>query len=457
MGIILFFDDWKIARRTRMLRRLGTPELCEEAVFEDNMTEGVWNYPTVWWDPQNREWTAIYGRTVPFSYDKTAGFWIKTVEFHRANSKDGIHWKKNSEEPVLSRETQLQTNEMGDARIDGGPAYYDNMEKDENKRLKLLFRFFDVNGVPQERIAYSRDGKVWTTEKLEYDGEKLFHSPSSIFYNKEDEKYYISNWFRLHDRRIVFYGTRDFQNIEDPMFVMQADGEDECIAETYTLIVVPYEHMYIGLLWMFHGDEGEIKLNPLKGYMDCQLVYSYNGKVFQRLSHTPFIARNKRGEHGGGSVFPTSVIEHKNHIYIYGSGSKGDMFRYQDENDAALLRYDLRKDGFVYLLAEGTGNVCTKALQFYGERLCLNVCAPYGTVKVRMLDESGQVIEGMSYEECTCKKINLVDWTPKWTGGRKLSDLKEQVVFLEIEITNGELYAIRGDFDVLGANYIKME
>ena len=109
------------------------------------------------------------------------------------------------------------------------------------------------------------------------------------------------------------------------------------------------------------------------------------------------------------------------------------------------------------MLAEGTGNVCTKALQFYGERLCLNVCAPYGTVKVRMLDESGQVIEGMSYEECTCKKINLVDWTPKWTGGRKLSDLKEQVVFLEIEITNGELYAIRGDFDVLGANYIKME
>ena len=88
MGIILFFDDWKIARRTRMLRRLGTPELCEEAVFEDNMTEGVWNYPTVWWDPQNREWTAIYGRTVPFSYDKTAGFLIKTVEFHRANSKN---------------------------------------------------------------------------------------------------------------------------------------------------------------------------------------------------------------------------------------------------------------------------------------------------------------------------------------------------------------------------------
>ena len=75
--------------------------------------------------------------------------------------------------------------------------------------------------------------------------------------------------------------------------------------------------MYIGLLWMFHGDAGETKLNRLMGYMDCQLVYSYNGKIFQRICHRPFIARSRQGEHGGGSVFPTSVVEDKNHIYIY--------------------------------------------------------------------------------------------------------------------------------------------
>ena len=64
---------------------------------------------------------------------------------------------------------------------------------------------------------------------------------------------------------------------------------------------------------------------------------------------------------------------------------------------------------------------------------------------------------GMSYEECTYKCIDLIEWTPVWISNKTVNSLKGQVVFLEIEITNGELYAIRGDFDVLGANYIKLE
>ena len=151
------------------------------------------------------------------------------------------------------------------------------------------------------------------------------------------------------------------------------------------------------------------------------------------------------------------VVEDKNHIYIYGSGSKGEMFRYQEEKDAALLRYSLRKDGFAYLATESTGDICTKALRFYGEKLYLNVCAPYGVIKVRILNEDGKEMEGMSYEECTYKCIDLIEWTPVWISNKTVNSLKGQVVFLEIEITNGELYAIRGDFDVLGANYIKLE
>lgn len=50
MGIIYFFDDWKILRRTRMNRKMGTPVLCKESILEDVKTEGVWNYPTVWKD-----------------------------------------------------------------------------------------------------------------------------------------------------------------------------------------------------------------------------------------------------------------------------------------------------------------------------------------------------------------------------------------------------------------------
>lgn len=451
MGIILFFDDWKILSRTGMERKQGNPCMEEDSVFEDEKTEGAWNYPVVWKDTEKNKWLAIYGQALPFAYDEKAGFCIKTVEFYRLVSSDGIHWKRSSRTPVFSRED----GDIEAARIDGGPIYYDLQESDESKKLKLLYRLFDANGTPQERIAYSQDGKVWTTEILK--GKNIFHSPASIFYNREEKKYYISNWFHVHDRRIAFYATKDFKKVEDPIYVLQSDGEDDCAAETYALLVFPYENIYIGLLWMFHGDTKEIKVNRLKGYMDCQLVYSYNGKNFQRVFHKPFIARNSRGKHAGGSVFPTSIVVNDDEIFIYASGSKGEMFKYQEECDAALFRYNMRKDGFAYLTSYTTGEVCTKAVKFYGDKFDLNICAPYGVVKLQILNEDGKIIEGMSYEECTCKSIDSVEWSPTWNGGKTIADIKNQVVFIEIEISNGEIYAIRGDFDVLGANYIKLE
>lgn len=281
----------------------------------------------------------------------------------------------------------------------------------------------------------------WSTRQIENNFEKSEHSKDMI------------------DGTKVSWGT--FATVINDMIIDSntdmVSSADKCLGIYFAKKKELDEDMYIGLLWMFHGDAGETKLNRLMGYMDCQLVYSYNGKIFQRICHRPFIARSRQGEHGGGSVFPTSVVEDKNHIYIYGSGSKGEMFRYQEEKDAALLRYSLRKDGFAYLATESTGDICTKALRFYGEKLYLNVCAPYGVIKVRILNEDGKEMEGMSYEECTYKCIDLIEWTPVWISNKTVNSLKGQVVFLEIEITNGELYAIRGDFDVLGANYIKLE
>lgn len=135
----------------------------------------------VWKDTEKNKWLAIYGQALPFAYDEKAGFCIKTVEFYRLVSSDGIHWKRSSRTPVFSRED----GDIEAARIDGGPIYYDLQESDESKKLKLLYRLFDANGTPQERIAYSKDGKVWTTEILK--GKNIFHSPASIFYNREEK------------------------------------------------------------------------------------------------------------------------------------------------------------------------------------------------------------------------------------------------------------------------------
>ena len=129
-------------------------------------------------------------------------------------------------------------------------------------------------------------------------------------------------------------------------------------------------------------------------------------------------------------VFPTSVVEDKNDIYIYGSGSRGEMFRYSGRKRCcAIDRYSLRKDGFAYLATESTGDICTKALRFYGEKLYLNVCAPYGVIKVRILNEDGKEMEGMSYEECTYKCIDLIEWTPVWISDKTVNMLERTGCF----------------------------
>ena len=45
--------------------------------FEDEKTEGAWNYPVVWKDTEKNKWLAIYGQALPFAYDEKAGFCIK--------------------------------------------------------------------------------------------------------------------------------------------------------------------------------------------------------------------------------------------------------------------------------------------------------------------------------------------------------------------------------------------
>ena len=85
------------------------------------------------------------------SYDERAGFCIKTVELYRATSEDGIHWKSDCENPVFSREIDLGMDEPGLSRIDGGPVFYDEKERNEHKRLKLLYRFFDTKMCIRDR------------------------------------------------------------------------------------------------------------------------------------------------------------------------------------------------------------------------------------------------------------------------------------------------------------------
>lgn len=463
MGTIFFFDDWKLLERQNSVRCTGQPKWDQNAVLVDRRTEGAWNYPTVFREADGT-WTALYGGTQEHSFDEISGFHIKSVELLIAQSADGRHWKtvpqyhaweSEAENCVFNKNTGHVNTRSAQCRIDCGPVFHDLWDVNSSRRFKLLFRDFDENGKATERLAVSGDGKTWRIEKQLTSLPYLMHSPTPCYYCQQSGKYVVVNRFSLHDRRIAFYETPDFVQFQPPVLVLQADSEDVMLAETYAMPVFLYENIYIGFLWMFHPHRNDVRTNRLIGTVDSCLCYSYDGRSFQRCGHQPFIKLNEPGEFAGGCIFPCSLIEDGDSLRIYSSGAKGEMFAFQEEDDAALLLHTLRKDGFAYLQTTGYGWIRTRCLRFYGNDLRINVNASYGCVRGRLLAEGGQPVPGFDYEQSLKICRDDIDAVLSWECG-SFQTLYGHSVFLELELYNCRVYAIRGDFDVYSAGDNKL-
>jgi hypothetical protein len=66
-----------------------------------------------------------------------------------------------------------------------------------------------------------------------------------------------------------------------------------------------------------------------------------------------------------------------------------------------------------------------------------------------LTDSAGEPIAGYTFDESERFKGDSTAWTPVWRDGRSLHHHVGRAVRLEIEISNGRLFAIRGSFKVL--------
>ncbi len=317
MRSLMFFDDWCLARRDNVARRLGQPEWVPEATYEDPTSETPFSYPTVLYHSRMRRWRMFYlGRRTlpPPGYRRTE--WLLTAE-----SDDGFHWER----PDLSQRSQLpkrsRPHEVFDAQRlhTGGSVFLD--ETCEERRFKWLFLEGYDPGKPHQsvpRLACSADGYSW-----EVDPEARWHpgrpDPGIFTFRNSDQGAWTTvcrpKW---GDRRIAFAETRDWQTWTPPEVILQPDALDPPLCEFYGMPVLPYEGLYIGLLWVFQTDPNEVKGPKLEGRVYCELVYSYDGKRFLRSIRQPFIDLNDPDEDGAGCIYPSSIlVDSDNRIRVY--------------------------------------------------------------------------------------------------------------------------------------------
>jgi hypothetical protein len=145
------------------------------------------------------------------------------------------------------------------------------------------------------------------------------------------------------------------------------------------------------------------------------------------------------------------MIDESNRIRFYSGGSKAEHFQNQELDDAALMMHEMRLDGFMYLATpSGRGYLRTRPLHILGNDLRINARAPWGGIRVRILDEKGAVLPGFDFSDCGRLQGDELFWSPRWGGTRTFGDAAScKRRQLEIEVHSGEIFAIRGDFKKL--------
>lgn len=467
---LLFIDDWPIQYRFNIDRKLNEPELVWEGTLEDELTEGTWNFPTVWYDDGEELWKAIYIGVLPnrtisnvsnyYRTDRSEEIQMRSQVLLYAESEDGLEWRKPTVDNDLSEisENAVFAGEEypghvvddPNAWIEGGPVYYDERESDPSKRVKFIYTLKDgTEGGDPQRLATSPDGREWTIDRELDLGVGQADALKSAFYRSETDSYVVGHRTQPLDRRVYFSETDSFSEFEGPELAISPDPEDPPLVQFYGMPAFEYGDIYVGLLWRFHADPAEIG-KKVFGKMDCALTYSEDGKRFKRLTHDPFIPVTEVGEHGSGCVYVGSMNETDEEIRFYAGGSKEEHFRNQGLADAGLMPYRLRKDGFVSLKPNTSwGEIVTKPLDFDGTELEINVNAEHGQIEAQLVDMRGDPIEGYTYQDADPFRGDSLDWTPTWDSERLTEAVVEDPVNLALRFREAELYSVSGTFEML--------
>jgi hypothetical protein len=159
--------------------------------------------------------------------------------------------------------------------------------------------------------------------------------------------------------------------------------------------------------------------------------FQFNGrKVLEALMEPALIVR-------GDEVWQYGTVrftEHGGALYG-GVEHEGGYFD-------SLLRLVQRLDGFVSLDAGAkTGTVTTKPLVFSGKSLSLNAAAK-GTVRVALLDGSGNALPGYGLSDCAAIRTDSVRHVVRCKGGSNLAAVAGKTVRVQFELTNSKLYAM---------------
>lgn len=462
----LFLDDHLIDSMSNVTRRVQTAEK-----FEGNPV--IWGTEP-WEDPFN----IVYGSVIRDT-DKYKMWYKSGPGVSYAESDDGITWTKPRLDLVTvdGQKTNILFRKNTETTGSDELPYYqelfgvhkDPRETDPSRRYKMGYLSIDWNytgprPTPHRQrrglgVAGSPDGihwkliDNWSTEAICDGGTHWIFDPALekyVLYGRSEktlpeveeawEGYY---WYRRWHggRAVARVESADFVkwNFTDPLtapVVMTADAQDEPGTEIYSMNVLPYEGVYIGLVQVFHA----LPDNP---YLDVQLAVSRDGLHFTRIDRrSPFL---KVGAVGSWDRFnqslannPPIAVGDALRFYYGGRTYRHAPYEGRDTGPRAggIGFATIMRDRFVSLEASFDGGlVVTKPLKLEGKTLRLNAKSDFGEIVIEAFDAAGRPVDRSKPIRC-----DSLDCPVEWEGGG-MEKVAGPVV-LKVTLMNACLYAL---------------
>jgi hypothetical protein len=449
-GRQLFVDDFLIAQTTLTRTdhaakyHAATPVLEPDRGWEKEGGPAAMVFSDgVWYDPRDRLFKMWYmgGLTRATCY---------------ATSNDGLRWEK----PTL--DVRKGTNIVQPDPRDSVTVWLDLADTDARRRYKLFRSWRNRASATgwDQTVYFSEDGIHWGEPRARSgpSGDR-----STVFYNPFRKVWVWS--VRTNDATLgrtrgyvenadVLAGA-GWEAVGDPAPWVGADRHDarrddlKVRPQLYNLDCVAYESLLLGLFSIWRGQP---KDRPKPN--EVCAGFSRDGFHWHRPDRRALIPVSETpGDWNWGNVQSAGgcclIVGDRLYFYVSGrAGVKGTPASGVSTTGLAVLR----RDGFASMGAgDREGWLVTRPVTFRGRHLFVNVAAEGGELRAEVLDRDGQVITGLTREDCGPVRRDSTRAGVTWKGA-DLARLPGQAVRFRFHLKNGELYAFWVSPDEAGAS-----
>lgn len=234
----------------------------------------------------------------------------------------------------------------------------------------------------------------------------------------------------------------------EPNVVFSYDSHDPALSDHYNPCVIKYPYA-ANAYFMFPSAMYQYPGNELDGPLDIQMAASRDGIHWDRSDRRPYVRLGLTGADDDGSIYMSIGMLRKGaELWMYYTGypfTHGAYDLKTSRHAGVVHRVVQRLDGFVSADAayEG-GDLTTVPMTFRGQRLVLNLdTSALGSTRVEILDPEGHVLPGFGQADCDPIIVNSVKHTVTWKGKSSLDALAGKAVRLRFSMRSTKLYAFQ--------------